>query len=309
MPALPSGNVIDYHVHLWRHLPHLSLQATVDQLAAYCEHAAELGVTEIAVTEHTFRFGQVDALVRGWWEGDPNPARRAETLAYWDEELGADLDQYVETALAARRAGLPVVVGLEVDYIPGQMDKIAALLDGYPFDVLLGSVHWIGAWLINALAWADAQEQWTGRGVDRVWDSYVRSVEELAATRAVDVLAHPDLVKVAGFRPDVPAEFHERIAEAARACGLAAELNSSGWRRPCAEAYPAPDLLSRFLRHGVPITTASDGHGLADVSWRIADLTAMAVEAGYRDVSVFRGRSRALRPISLIPARSEHGQP
>lgn len=143
----------------------------------YCEQAANLGVTEIAVTEHTSRFGQVDALVRGWWDRDPNPVLRAETLAYWDGELGADLDQYVETALAARRAGLPVVVGLEVDYIPGQMDKVGVLLEGYPFDVLLGSVHWIGAWLINALDWADAQEQWTGRGVDRIWDSYTRSVE------------------------------------------------------------------------------------------------------------------------------------
>lgn len=296
--------MIDYHVHLWRHAPHLSPQAIVDQLAAYCEHAAHLGVTEIAVTEHTSRFGQVDALAHGWWDQDPSPARRAETQAYWNGELGADLDQYVETALAARRAGLPVVVGLEVDYIPGHMDKVAALLDGYPFDVLLGSVHWIGAWLINALDWADAQEQWTGRGVDQVWAEYTRSVEELAATRAVDVLAHPDLAKVAGNRPRIPAEFHERIAEAASGCGMAAELNSSGWRRPCAEAFPAPDLLTRFFRHGVPITTASDGHRLGDVSWRIDDLTAIAVQAGYREVSVFRGRSRTQRPISPGPAGS-----
>ncbi len=301
--------MIDYHVHLWRHAPHLPLQATVEQLAAYCEQAANLGVTEIAVTEHASRFGQVDALVRGWWSQDPSPARRAETQASWDAELAADLDQYVDTALAARKAGLPVVVGLEVDYFPGQMDKVAGLLDGYPFDVLLGSVHWIGAWLIDALDWAEAQQQWTRRGVDQVWDSYTRSIEELAATRAVDVLAHPDLAKVAGYRPDLPAEFHERIAEAARGCGLAAELNSAGWRKTCGEAYPAPDLLARFLHHGVPITTASDGHRLADVSWRIGDLTALAVQAGYREVSVFRGRRRTQRPIVLTPAGPEPGPP
>jgi histidinol-phosphatase (PHP family) len=122
--------VIDYHVHLWRHLPNLSLQATVDQLAEYCAHAVRLGVTELAVTEHTSRFVQVDALVRGWWDEDPSLVRRRDTAASWDGELGADLDQYVETALAARQAGLPVVIGLEVDYFPGQMDKVAALLEG-----------------------------------------------------------------------------------------------------------------------------------------------------------------------------------
>jgi histidinol-phosphatase (PHP family) len=289
--------VIDYHVHLWRHAPHLSLQATVEQLAGYCERAATLGVTEIAVTEHTSRFGQVDAVVGRWWENDQSAVRREETAGYWHGELGADLDQYVDTALAARQAGLPVVIGLEVDYFPGQMDKVAALLRGYPFDVLLGSVHWIGAWLINALGWAPTQREWSSRDVDQVWDDYTSAVEELAATGSVDVLAHPDLVKIAGRQPSVPAEFHDRIAEAARASGLAAELNSSGWRRPCAEAYPADDLLARFLSRGVPITTASDGHRLEDVSWRIGDVTTQAFGAGYREISVFRGRSRLQRAL------------
>jgi len=273
--------VIDYHVHLWRHEPHLSLQATVDQLGEYCAHSARLGVTELAVTEHTSRFRQFDALVRGWWDEDPSP----------------ELDQYVSTALAAKAAGLPVVIGLEVDYIPGRMDKVAALLAGYPFDVLLGSVHWIGAWLFDVLEAAVAQRHWQTWGVERAWADYARCVEELAATRAVDVLAHPDVIKVAGYRPAVPDEFYDRIAEAARACGLAAELNSSGWRKPCAEAYPAPPLLARFHKYGVPVTTASDGHQCDHVSWRIGELTAMARAAGYSEVSVFRGRGRQSRPL------------
>ena len=290
--------MIDYHVHLWRHRPNLSLQASVEQIAEYCEHAAGLGVTELAITEHTSRFVQFDAAMRGWWETDPNPELRAATLKYWDEEMGADLDQYVETALAARDAGLPVVIGMEVDYFPGQMEKTASLLQGYPFDVLLGSVHWIGAWLINELSWAVAEQEWASRGVDRVWDDYTRSVEELAATGAVDVLAHPDLVKISGHRPPVPDEFHQRIAEAARASGIAAELNSAGWRRHGAvEAYPAPALLQRFRDLKVPITTASDGHDVDYVSWRIEDLTTMARAAGYTEVTTFRGRSPRARPL------------
>jgi histidinol-phosphatase (PHP family) len=292
-----DGPVIDYHVHLWRHGPGRSPQATVEQLAEYCEHASGLGVTELAVTEHSSRFVQFDELLRGWWEDDPSPERRAGMTKRWDEEQGADLDQYVRTALAAKAAGLPVVVGLEVDYYEGRMDQVSTLLRGYPFDVLLGSVHWIGAWMFNALSWAAARDEWSSRGVDGVWDSYTRSVEELAATRAVDVLAHPDLAKVAGHMPQVPAEFHDRIAEAARSSGVAAELNSSGWNRPCAEAYPAPELLMRFHQLGVPITTASDGHHLGDVSWRVADLAEMARDAGYQEVSAFRDRTRVALPL------------
>jgi histidinol-phosphatase (PHP family) len=289
--------VIDYHVHLWQHQPNLSLQASVDQIARYCERAAGLGVTELAITEHTSRFLQFDAAFRGWWETDPNPELRAATMRSWDEELGADLDQYLDTVLAARAAGLPVVAGLEVDYLPGKMGKTADLLHGYPFDVLLGSVHWIGAWLIDALDWSIAEQEWGARGVERVWQDYARSVEELAGTGTVDVLAHPDLVKISGRRPDLPGEFHDRIAEAARASGLAAELNSAGWRRPVAEAYPAPPLLARFRELGVPITTASDGHDTGQLSWRVADLVTMARTAGYTDVTAFRGRRPVTRPF------------
>lgn len=57
--------MIDYHVHLWPHTPGLSLEASVDQLAEYCAHAAGLGVTELAVTEHASRFRQFDKLLRG----------------------------------------------------------------------------------------------------------------------------------------------------------------------------------------------------------------------------------------------------
>ena len=296
-PAGQDGGVIDYHTHLWRHAPHLPLQASVDQLAAYCAQAARLGVSELAVTEHSSRFRQLDALVRGWWEQDPNPARRAETSTSWDQELGADLDQYAGTVLAAKAAGLPVVLGLEVDYIPGRMGQVGTLLAGYPFDVLLGSVHWIGAWLFDALDWAQAQQQWASRGVERIWRDYTQSVEELAGTGAVDVLAHPDLAKVAGHRPPAPAEFYDRIAETARSCGLAAELSSAGWRKPCAEPYPAAGLLTRFHDYGVPVTTASDAHQVEDISWRIADLTALARGAGYRELTAFRGRTCTPVPI------------
>lgn len=294
--------MFDYHVHLWEHQHYSSMQATVEQLAAYCEQAASSGVREIAITEHASRFLQIDDVVRGWWEDDPRADRRAETAASWDEELGVDLDQYVETGLAAQAAGLPIKIGMEVDYFPGQMDKVAALLAGYPFDVLLGAVHWIGAWLFDALDWTDAQTEWDKRGVDTVWDQYTTAVEELASSGVVDVLAHPDLVKLAGYYPPVPDEFNDRIAEAAASSGLCAELNSSGWSKPCAEAYPSPTLLSRFHALDVPITTASDGHHTAAVASRISDLVDLALSAGYEEMTRFHLRRRD--PVALPQAKT-----
>ena len=288
--------MIDYHLHLWPHGTRAT-GATVGQLAEYCEAAGDAGVTEIAVTEHLFRFVQADAALAGFWEDDPDPALRASMAAYWESHNHADLDHYVETALAAKDAGLPVVLGLEVDHYRGRMDKVAALLDGYPFDVLLGSVHWIGAWGFDILEDPVARAEWDRRTVDSVWDAYTTDLEELAASGACDVLAHPDLAKVAGRRPAVPEEFYDRMAEAAASSGMAAEVSSAGWRKPAAEAYPAPALLERFRRAGVPITTASDAHELPTVAHRSSEVRAMVAAAGYTELTAFRARRPRAVPV------------
>jgi len=188
-------------------------------------------------------------------------------------------------------------MGMEVDYYPGRMDKVAALLTGYPFDVLLGSVHWLGAWMFDDLDSAVAMAEWDARGVEAVWDAYTRALEELAASGTVDVLAHPDLCKVTGRRPAVPDEFYDRMADAAAASGLAAEVSSAGWRKPADEAYPAADLLSRFHSRGVAVTTASDAHRLGEVAFRAADLEALVRHAGYTELTAFEGRRRRPTPI------------
>jgi histidinol-phosphatase (PHP family) len=287
-----SAPMLDYHLHLWPH-GERAQQPTLDQLAAYCERAQARGVTEIALTEHLFRFVQADGPLRGQWDLDrhASPALRAQAEAYWQEHNHADLDVYVEAVLEAKAAGLPVVLGLEVDHYEGRMDNVQALLEGYPFDVLLGSVHWIGAWLFDVLESSVAMGEWDHRGVDAAWDAYTRAIEELAASGAVDVLAHPDLAKITGRQPAVPDEFHDRIAEAAAASGIAAEVSSAGWRKPCAEAYPAPALLARFRAKGVPVTTASDAHSLDLVADRAGDLKPLLADAGYTELVAFSART------------------
>ena len=50
--------MLDYHLHLWPH-GERARQATVEELATYCERAAAQGVTEIALTEQTRKFKEI----------------------------------------------------------------------------------------------------------------------------------------------------------------------------------------------------------------------------------------------------------
>ena len=248
------------------------------------------GVTEIALTEHFHRFRQLDAVFRGWWEVEPDLALRTGMKEFWEPEVGADLDEYVDVVLAAKAEGLPVVLGLEVDFYRDRMHEVADVLAGYPFDVLLGSVHWIGAWGFDNLGTEAFAAEWEARDVEGVWDAYTTDLEELADSRVCDVLAHPDLIKIAGHVPAVPDEFYDRMAEAAARSGMAAEVSAAGWRKPIGEAYPALPLLERFRKAGVPVTTATDAHVLERVAERGPDVRTLLAGAGYDTLQADAGR-------------------
>ena len=281
--------MLDYHLHLWEHGPR-PLDATLEQVAAYCERAQAHGVTEIALTEHLHRFRQADAVLRGWWDDEPDAGLRAGMQQYWDEEQGGDLDRYVEVVLAAKREGLPVVLGLEVDFYRDRMHEVARILEGYPFDVLLGSIHWLGAWGFDNDAIPAFEAEWDVRAIDDVWDAYTTDLEELADSGMCDVLAHPDLCKITGRMPVVPDEFYDRMAEAAVRSGMAAEINTNGLRKPVAEAYPSPALLGRFRKAGVAVTTATDAHGVERVGERRDEVRALLADAGYESLRSYSAR-------------------
>jgi histidinol-phosphatase (PHP family) len=289
--------VIDYHLHLWSHAER-DRPVVLEELAAFVERAAAQGVREIALTEHFYRFRQARSAVAGFFRRYPDSPVRAAMERYWEENSQADLDAYVECVLEAKREGLAVVLGLEVDYYEGAMDRVGELLAGYPFDVLLGSVHWVDAWAFDHLSDPVMMAEWERVGVEPAWEAYTRSLEELAATRAVDVLAHPDLIKVAGHRPSVPAEYEARMAEAAAASGLAAEVSSAGLRKPVGELYPSPSLLARFVAAGVPLTTASDSHGLGDVADRAPLIRQTLKAAGVQELAGFRARRRVQHALA-----------
>jgi histidinol-phosphatase (PHP family) len=282
--------MLDYHLHLWPHDRH-DVPLIVDQVASYCERASARGVKEIAITEHFFRFRQgIDAVGPFWETKEIAPTFASSMKAYIGEHCHADLDQYVEIVLEAKRQGLPVVLGLEVDYYRTRMDKVADLLAHYPFDVLLGSVHWIGGWRFDCLDDPISLAGWTSIQLESAWDAYADAVKELAESNTCDVLAHPDLIKVSGRQPHRPGEWWERIAEALSQAKMSAEISSAGWREPPNEQYPAMGLITRLLAKGVSFTTASDAHHDELVADRADDLSRILAQAGIARLTGYRRR-------------------
>ncbi len=271
----------DYHLHLAPHQVMAEpVMFTADLVEEYVEAAALRGITEIAITEHVYRCKEALPILGEFWDDPTIPAGiAAYTAGFVQAECNFRLDNYVEAVMAAKDRGLPVKIGLEVDFFPESIEGIMDLIEGYPFDVLVGSVHWVGGWAVDSL---QTQSEFDRRGLLEAYDQYASVVAQMAGLGSLDIIGHVDVPKRYGRSlPPEHGDIFQPVVEAAALTGMAVEINSKGLTKPIAEMYPSQWLLARFQAAGVPVTLSSDAHRPADAGWGIDRAAALARDAGY----------------------------
>jgi histidinol-phosphatase (PHP family) len=292
----------DYHLHLHPHEPTPygppPGEYPVSHLERYVEAAAARGVTELAFTEHLGRCVESADVLGPFWEAEPDPALSTSTRDLVAADRNLSLERFVDVVLRAKDQGLPVLLGLEVDFFPDTIDAVVEFLAPYPWDLLVGAVHWIGGWTFDR-SWS--RPSFLAHGIDRAWSEYFALSSQLAASGTVDVLAHPDRIKLHGFRPArPPLELYRELVAAAGRGDTAFEVSSAGLRKPVEEIYPGPTLLRMAHQAGLAITLASDYHSPEGAGWGHSRVVAAARAAGYTHRAAFAGRHRTLVPLPEI---------
>jgi histidinol-phosphatase (PHP family) len=265
-------------------------------IESYVEAAATRGVTELGFTEHLYRCHEGAEVLGAFWESEAHADLAEHTRDLVATDAGLSLADYVREVLDAKQRGLPVKLGLEVDFFPETIEAVMDLLAQYHIDFLIGSVHWVGGWSIDA---SDVVHEFERRGIDQAWEDYFNLVADLARRGVVDVLAHVDVCKKFGYRPQVePIHLYERVIRAAVASNTAVEVSSQGLRRPAREVYPSPTFLKMFHTAGVKITLASDGHRPDEAAWGHSEVVAAAAAAGYTSHLRFEDRRSSEVPLT-----------
>jgi len=194
----------------------------------------------------------------------------------------------IENVQGTYQSELIIKMGIEADFIPGYEDKTKEILDDYPYDYVIGSVHFINQWGFDN---PEEREGWDQKDVITVYREYFDLLRRSAQTGLFNIMGHVDLVKKFGHRPseDIRDEV-ENTARVFKECGVAVEINTSGLRKPVKEMYPAQWMMEVYQKAGVPLTFGSDAHDPNDVGRDFEKAKNMAIESGYTEYVVFKQR-------------------
>ncbi|NOY80836.1 MAG: histidinol-phosphatase HisJ family protein [Kiritimatiellaeota bacterium] len=265
-----------YHCHsIWS-----DGRDTIGQMvaAARCADLAEVGLSD------HFTLTPYDDTDAGQWSMPRN---------------GRELEDCLrELRVVAAAAEIPVRIGVEADFFPETWSRVLEVLSGLDLDYVIGSVHYVDRFPIDSSA-----EPW--RRLDRdainaVHRQYYVRLRRMAESGGCDIVGHFDLPKKFGFLPDrAPREEMEAALDAIAASGLALELNTAGWDKPCAEAYPGPSLLEAAFERAIPVVLTADAHRCAEIARHYSRGAALLRDTGYTHMLAWRGRRSFPMPIPL----------
>jgi histidinol-phosphatase (PHP family) len=270
LPTLQHSNTpillfSDYHTHPQGHRVQRYTQAL---LQPWADSARRSGLTDIAFTDHDryhsgIDFDEIDRL------RERNPDLRIRT--------GIELDNDPIHSAAGR------------NWIEKHWDKL---------DFVLGSVHFLERPDQMFDSVPDGAAQFEGRNVNAIYADYFRRVREAAATGLVDCLAHLDLIKIHGYRPNPEIDvIAGETLDFIHARDLAIELSTAGWRKPVNELYPGDRIIQLAMEKGILFTTASDAHSHAQLGDNFSRLAQKMANFRIRQVCIFEKHNRIQLPL------------
>ncbi|TCJ13047.1 histidinol-phosphatase HisJ family protein [Rubrobacter taiwanensis] len=252
--------MIDYHLHV---VAHGERPMTVENILAYCEVARERGIRQLGITEHDRYLEEID-------------------LAAYEEAQERSED--VELRL-----------GIEIDYVPGDDERMEYYATELPYDYVIGSVHRVDGREVDRATDRSIYEDYE---TYELYEAYFANVRRAALSGLFDVLGHPDLIKIFRHRPERDiTPILEETADAVAASGIVVDVNSAGLRKPVGEVYPSRRLLEMFHRRGVPVILSSDAHAAHEVGAGYEVSIPLVREVGYTEVTTFKARERGTLPL------------
>lgn len=218
----------------------------------------------------------------------------APLVSHRDSKITMDFDQLptylqmIEKIQKQFHKEMTIKIALEADFIPGYEQKTKNIIEGYPYDYIIGSVHFIRTWGFDDPA---QRETWSSKDINQVYHDYYQLLRQSAQSGMFQIIGHCDLVKKFGHRAtDNMFDEVRKTAKVFKDSGVAIEINTAGLRKPVKEMYPSLDCLKIYCQAGVPLTFGSDAHAPSEVGMDFNKAFELARTAGFKEYLIFKQR-------------------
>lgn len=261
----------------------------------FFKSAEERGISEIGISEHSHGFPEFKELYYEDLILDDGFLGSFQKDWLKSNKFKYTLDEYFSFMDTLRARGHKVKTAIEVCNFQNQ-EKVAAILDKYPFDYVIGSVHFLRGWAYDS---SEIKAHWDVVPLKEIYEWYTEEVEKMAASKLYDVLGHPFNIRLFKYFPDFDVTpYLERTAAALKEADMAIDINTGTfYRYPVQEISPYPDFMKVAAKYGLPVITSSDAHKPEDCGSYIAEATEYAKSFGWREVLTFDKRKRTLMPL------------
>jgi histidinol-phosphatase (PHP family) len=240
-------------------------------MADMCRSALQKNIPEIAFTEH-FNRKPEDICYNKY-----NPEPFFKDIEACRAEFGP--------------RGLTIKAGAEVGEIHLYRDEVNAILSAWPYDLVLGSLHWNRGESIFERSYFQKRDLLTAAR------EYFAELTEMIEGGGFNIMSHMDVFKRMGYqvynRFDIT-EFEELVRPVFAACirqEIAPEINTSALRMSVNQTHPTLEAI-RWYREmgGEMLSIGSDSHRPDHIGSGLDKAIEIAKEAGFTRLTKFAGR-------------------
>lgn len=258
----------DFHIHTA-----FSADSEAD-VHAVLNSAIEKGMKTVCITDH--------------WDAD-YPEKYEEVLFQFDSEAYV---RGLETVKKEYAKKLDVRIGIEIGMQPHLGSFYKELVNQYPYDFVIGSVHVIGK---DDPYYKDWWDKYTDRQMyQKAFDETLSNLDQI---EDFDVLGHIDYIVRYGRRQEEAYSYErfcdilDEVLKKVIASGRGIELNTSGWKYGLDFCHPHPDVLRRYRELGGEIiTVGSDAHKPEHVAYDFKRAEEVFKLCGFTYYTQFRNR-------------------
>ena len=229
---------------------------------------------------------------------DHSPVPFENSFAIREERL----DEYCKAIRELPAGDILILLGLEIDYIPGITKPAEEYREKNHFDFFIGSVHLVrngndpGLWFIDGpdISIYDQGLQDVFHGDIRLGvTAYYHQINQMILTQKPDIIGHLDKIKMHNrnryFQEDEKwyVQLVDETLDLIRENSCVVEVNTRGiYKKRSDSLYPGEDILKKMNTLKIPVTISSDAHKPKELSLYFEETRKILMDIGFNAISL-----------------------